>query len=161
MIDSKVLTENTNEDPFAYEGRVYNWPEEIFLPLNEQLIVQHEDGDIPYTIVPIHYDEYDRINSKPYKLPPKYQAWRMFTGKNKCELICRASGKCTYKIRYVRYPKPIILGNIGEEYGVTIHGESNTLDPCCEFPDEMHQEILQRAVELAKTAWLGDAQLTT
>jgi hypothetical protein len=63
--------------------------------------------------------------------------------------------KVRYAIRYVRYPKPIILTNLHETYGPTIniHGEYEPMG--CELDESVHEEILQRAVELAKASWAG------
>lgn len=58
-----------------------------------------------------------------------------------------------YKIRYVRTLNPIILCDL-REFGVTINGISEKSE--CELPKETHEEILQRAVELAKAAYTGD-----
>lgn len=53
----------------------YIYPEDLFISLNEQL----KGSNNTYTIVPITYEEYNRLMSKPYKYPPKYQAWRLLT----------------------------------------------------------------------------------
>ena len=58
-------------------------------------------------------------------------------------------------MRYIKRPKPIILGDLGK---VTIEGLSTVTE--CELPEELHPEILQRAVELAKAAYLGDLNST-
>lgn len=70
----------------------------------------------------------------------------------------------TYKlvIRYVRRPYPIILEDLSQQ-GLTINGKSNiygsTLvevnNEACELAKELHPEILQRAVELAKVFYIG------
>ena len=70
----------------------------------------------------------------------------------------------TYKlvIRYVRRPYPIILEDLSLQ-GLTINGKSNiygsTLgevnNEACELAKELHPEILQRAVELAKIFYIG------
>ena len=51
----------------------------------------------------------------------------------------------------------IILDNISNT-GVTIDGIDKITE--CELPTELHQEILQRAVELAKAAYIGDFNAT-
>ena len=56
-----------------------------------------------------------------------------------------------YLVRYVRKPRPIILEDLE---GVTISGEDK--ESYCELDSSLHQEILQRAVELAKAAYAGD-----
>lgn len=71
------------------------------------------------------------------------------------ELIGRFSGDITYNMRYVRTPKPIILDKLSDiQEGLSINGQSDVSE--CELPVDIHQEILQRAVELAKASYQGD-----
>ena len=70
------------------------------------------------------------------------------------ELIGKFTGEVQYQLRYIHSLKPIILEdltNYGED--LTIDGISNETE--CELPEETHQEILERAVTLAKIAWQG------
>lgn len=60
-----------------------------------------------------------------------------------------------YLVRYIRKPKPIILENLE---GVTL-GDDYEESPC-ELDSSIHSEILQRAVELAKAAYVGDVNTT-
>ena len=68
-----------------------------------------------------------------------------------------------YLIRYIKKPMPIILEDFKGAYGedITIDGYTGDEDfyknQCCELDPYIHEEILQRAVELAKVAWGGDA----
>ena len=271
----------------------YTYPEDVFIVLNEQVM----DDKYTYVVVPTSYSEYDRLMSKPYKYPPKYQAWRLITNKageststvtvavpgyasytiptwgggdqtisyknvtqhpvrlwvevenpsypadNKVmqqntgggeilfrfiiptdqsfpsfkatyidavpsvkeqveqylsdlhlptidtvvpaepgyickleapaqttttqtvtnhaspivELIGRFFDNLTYSVRYVRKPNPIVLvrlDNIGDELSIEDVREESP----CELPEHLHEEILQRAVELAKAAWAGDQE---
>lgn len=281
---------------FRSESHPYQFPSDLFLPVNEQVL----SGNIPYTVVPISYDEYSRLMSKPYKYPLKYQAWRLMTNKStttgtetitvyestvssgckvasynsrpyiitltavegyevtlniysslqtlpatmtvnddkvsislglciddpledadpsdynidsairriegisnyivldacsfpnawlpaeehqagtvfweltagkattktitkttNCpivELIGRFVSGIKYMIRYIRRPKPIILIDLNGTNSLTINGFTNVTE--CELPEELHEEILQRAVELAKIAWQGDVNST-
>lgn len=60
-----------------------------------------------------------------------------------------------YKLRYIRRPKPIILVNLNTvDNDLTINGERTATT--CELPEHIHEEILQRAVELAKAAYATD-----
>lgn len=60
-----------------------------------------------------------------------------------------------YNMRYVRTPKPIILVDLSEvQEGLSIDGYNKITE--CELPVNMHEEILQRAVELAKATYQGD-----
>ena len=73
------------------------------------------------------------------------------------EVIGKFGSNLQYQMRYVKRPKPIILDNISD-MGVTIDGIGKITE--CELPTELHQEILQRAVELAKAAYIGDFNAT-
>lgn len=61
----------------------------------------------------------------------------------------------TYQLRFVRNLTPIILDDLDTSYSddVTLMGMSKRTE--CELPEECHQEILERAVTLAKLAWQG------
>lgn len=73
------------------------------------------------------------------------------------ELIGRLDkDSLSYTVRYLRKPRPIILPEEGFEEGLSIQGISTY--STCELDESLHQEILQRAVELAKAAYLGDLQ---
>ena len=62
----------------------------------------------------------------------------------------------TYKLRYVRRPNPIIVANLSSSVGdnVTVGGLVGPSE--CELDPVIHEEILQRAVELAKAAYAAD-----
>lgn len=70
------------------------------------------------------------------------------------EIIGKFRGDVKYQMRYVRTLKPIILDNL-TNYGddLSIDNYQNAME--CELPQEMHEEILERAVTLAKIAWQG------
>ena len=80
------------------------------------------------------------------------------------EYITNAGNPTTYKlkIRYVKRPYPIILEDLGVQ-GLTINGKtavygstlSSATEEACELAKELHPEILQRAVELAKVFYTG------
>ena len=107
------------------------------------------------TIVPINYTEYSRLMSKPYKRPLKWQAWRLLTNDGttkKAEIIVGPNDTLTaYHIRYIKRPQAIILSDLE---GVTLDNKTTAQE--CELDPILHQEILQRAVELAKAAYIGD-----
>lgn len=71
------------------------------------------------------------------------------------EIIGRFTGDIVYKMRYIKTPKPIILANLSDtQEGLSINGYNTVTE--CELPLNTHQEILQRAVELAKASYQGD-----
>lgn len=158
--------------------------DDILFILSEEVI---EDGK-SCIVVPISYEEYRRHKSKPYPYPLKNQVWRIIEGDINSSILSLYGhyGKTitSYSIRYVKNPTPIVVDDndvwpqdataidltvmgwpkISEEVSEESTEEENTATvlefPPIEVPEELHDEILQRAVELAKIAWQGDLNST-
>ena len=60
------------------------------------------------------------------------------------------NGIQSYMMRYVSKPKPIILEDLSQS-GLSIDGYTRITE--CELPEDCHEEILERAVTLAKLAY--------
>ena len=142
-----------SENAFDRRGIIYKMPSngdvsDVLFILNERLIA----GGTEYVVVPINYQEYDREMSKAYAQPLKKQAWRLFQNIDTgfdiySELIPRFDVDMTdavYRVRYVRRPKPIVLGNLD---GLSLEGEDD--ESGCELNPILHMDIVQKAVELA------------
>lgn len=153
---------------FDSRSLVYEIPDNVFVILNEQLLIKQTDNnqtkDIFRQINPISYVEYLRLMSKPLKEPLKNQVWRLLTGTTGigklAELILTTDdllqdGDKIYVIRYVKKPTPIILENL-EDYGEGVSIEGFTQEMPCKLDTILHDEIVQRAVELAKGAYVGN-----
>lgn len=183
---TNILPSDTTNYPTARiddRSLVYTFPADVFIIINEVVrVLSGSDVVRRLQVVPIRYDEYMRMMSKPFKRPLKNQAWRLLhsgdiatTGADinkavkKAELIVNswdepaaASGSTPaqtleYTTRYIRLPKPIILAELGT---LTIDGE-HTQSTKCEIDPILHEDILQRAVELAKIAWTATGQDNT
>lgn len=153
-------------------SRVFAFPSDVFIVINEAVKLSEPKGRI-LQVIPLRYDEYMRLMSKPFKRPLKYQAWRLInqgsyngTRTNRYTEIIVGPNETidSYNIRYIKFPKPIIVGNLD---GLTIEGyeydDGTTTDTGlktkgCELDPILHQDILQRAVELAKVAWTATGQ---
>lgn len=147
-------------------SKIFTFPEDVFIPINESLA---DLTDHKYLqVIPLRYDEYTAKMSKPYKRPLKHQAWRLNNSGSisnsryiKCvEVITTPeydNKDLTYTVRYLRRPLPIIVGDLD---GLTINGKDydDVKDIGCELDPILHEEILQRAVELAKIAWTQTGQ---
>ena len=158
LISVKECTLIEGQGGFDLRAVLYRMPDDVFLVINETLTTNTGVKQV----IPIKYDEYSRLMSKPYKEPLKYQAWRLVTeGSGSENIIVELiphSGETvsSYTIRYVRRPKPIVLVDLESEYGgVSINGVTTVSE--CELNPLIHEEILQRAVELAKVIYTGDA----
>lgn len=131
-------------------------PSKLMYAINEMVEVNRNNKKTLLQVVPIKFDEYSRLMCKPYKRPLKYQAWRLTNNDvvNKADIVVGPSDTLIkYTIRYVRRPNPIIVSDLD---GLTIEGKSTATE--CELDPILHEEILQRAVELAKIAWTKTGQ---
>lgn len=172
IIKTTNLSSNTDASISKLDKRstVYSFPKDCLMVLNETLyLTSLTNGKTSLvTIIPLSYVEYARLMSKPYKYPLKNQAWKLITNNGDdttdtdgtvVEIITPSnynSYEQEYQCRYVRRPSPIVLINLNDdEYeGLSIEGIDTSSE--CELDESLHQEILQRAVELAKAAYAGD-----
>lgn len=153
-------TPNTTS-PLTFDKRVkvFDLPSDLFIVINEAVSTNTGTKQV----IPISYAEYTRLMSKPYKEPLKYQAWRIISTSSEkisTELIVNSNETIAeYLLRYIRRPAPIITADLSSEYGnLTINGIGTISE--CELNPIIHQEILQRAVELAKAAYESDVKAT-
>ena len=167
-------------------SELYKYPSDVFIPILESLYhINSTTSEDIYQIIPLRYDEYIRLMSKPYKRPLKHQVWRLLNSASiKAEdntdedykgmelatrvveiiagpssngnknMISDNTDAWKYIVRYVRVPKPIIVGNLD---GLTIDGVGDVSE-YCELDPIIHEDVVQRAVELAKAAWTASGQ---
>lgn len=133
-------------------------PNDVLMIINEQCEVQRQEGESNKSqilqVIPITYDEYTRLMGKPFKRPTQYQAWKLLntdTATKNDIIIGPVDTLSKYTIRYIKRPRAIILSNLDD---VSIDGISTA--QTCELDKELHLEILQRAIELAKSTYMGD-----
>lgn len=151
-LNPSIISLNATGDIETYDDRgvFVNLPSNLLFVLNEKVI--DVDGK-NYVVVPINYREYDRQMSRAYTQPLKKQAWRLFNDGNaellKAELIpVRGTTIDSYKVRYIRRPRPIVLVDLTAD-DLDIEGTSIPTD--CELNPIIHLDILNKAVELALT----------
>lgn len=193
MREDSIEPESSVTSQYDPRSLVFKISTEVYLTINEQILLM-DNNDVKgiRQIIPLNYVEYQRLMSKPYKEPLKYQAWKLFTstesdsfnGDRIAEVILTSTDKKSsydkiYKIRYIKFPKPIILSDFSDAFGedISINGyngseecysnsrsgnpsETLTIWDPCELDPVIHEEILQRAIELAKVAWQGDVNTT-
>lgn len=151
---------------------------DLFLPIQDELLVYDEVAkqERLLQIQPLGNLDYIQKMSKPFKQPTKNQAWKIQTkannNHNSIKLIYGYNNEFReYNLRYIKRPTPIILtalreenlsirGYVGginnEETPVLLDSETSpNKGLTCLLDEEIHEEILQRAVELAKAAYSG------
>lgn len=165
LMEVAELETATGYQKFDSRSASYKFPVDFFIAVNEQYQVTVSSGNdtkiYPYTIVPLSYTDYARVMQKPYKYPPKSQVWRLIVSEDNqipiVEIIGRynPAGTGKYLLRYVKRPNPIILVDLSTvDNNLSINGVTGASN--CELPEHIHEEILQRAVELAKAAYASD-----
>lgn len=145
-------TSNTTElkDTFkdTLEHTIYDLPEDCWYIIYEQATYEGNnikciDG-LVVDVVPCTHDSYQRTINNPFRGPIKKRVLRLDIGALIVELVSKYKIQ-DYIIKYIKRPEPIILCNLPVE--LKINGV-DTPQPC-KLSDLVHQEILDRAVQLA------------
>lgn len=129
-------------------------PSDTFLIIFETLKIQKPNCPTQtIQVKPVTHDEYSVQIRNPFKNPNDKIAWRFdigdFQGTKAVELLSEFE-PLEYQMRYVKYPRPIVLTNLEINFpgeGLSINGV--TQETTCELNESIHVEILDRAVELA------------
>jgi hypothetical protein len=152
---SDIISNSLNIDS---EAKFYPIPDDLFLIVNEKAKVISEDcyNNTFLNVKPMSYDEYNIQIDNPFEKPDNKVAWRLdlsnISNIKVVEIISPYNilGSLEYQIRYIKYPKPIIITNLDTAFpsdNLTIDGIST--ETACELNTEVCREILDRAVILA------------
>lgn len=176
IMESKEISEAVGVSPTVdYRAICFPMPINLFFIVSEEVRIYSGSLSTPdgiRQVVPISYMEHARLMSKAYKYPLKQQAWRLISDRQlqvMAEIVLNSMdyskyrNSCKYAIRYVRHPKPIILEDLsiyGNELSFTVAGTDYRTASPCELNESIHEEIVQRAVELAKISWEGTSNIT-
>lgn len=156
--DYKTSTVISNSFNIDSEAKFYTVPDDLFLIVNEKAKITSTDcyNNKILSIKPISYDEYNVQIDNPFEKPDSKIAWRLdLSNVNNVKVVEIISpyniiGSLEYQIRYIKYPKPIIITNLNTAFpsdNLTIDGIS--VETPCELNTEICKEILDRAVILA------------
>lgn len=149
-----ILNSNNISDTSTF----YRIPEDVFLIINEKTKVFSNDcnNGLTISVKPITHDEYNIQIKNPFEKPDSSIVWRLdisrINGSKVVELISpyNLSGALEYQLRYLKYPKPIIITNLKTAFpsdDLTIDGIFT--ESSCELNTEICREIVDRAVILA------------
>lgn len=153
IVDYKTKTFNTSNLTINSKSVFIPLPDDVMYILYEH-VTSLDKCKSEANVLPITHDEYNIQINNPFKKPNKNRAWRMdyglVEGKHVIELLY-VTKLFEYKLRYIKYPTPIILVDLEVEYpneNISIDGVSGTSE--CILNKELHPVILNRAIELAK-----------
>lgn len=172
--EDKYLNHNNS---ISDNSQFFTIPKNVFLIIQEQVVSydtklcgnssfanSNIDNNKPIwfdwknlDIKPISHDQYNELKSNPFQKPDEKIVWRInynyaeptATFKH-IELISPYSLN-VYRLRYVEFPKPIILTDLnkGDFIGQNLSIDGETNENTCLLNQEIHREIIDRAVELA------------
>lgn len=156
--DYKTTSIISNSFNIDSEAKFYTVPNDLFLIVNEKAKIISEDcyNNTFLNIKPMSYDEYNVQSDNPFEKPNQKVAWRLdLSNINNVKVVEIISpynilGSLEYQIRYIKYPKPIIITNLNTAFpsdNLTIDGIF--VETPCELNTEVCREILDRAVLLA------------
>ncbi len=139
-------------------SRFFEIPDETFLIITENVKVTSTDcnNGLIVNVKPTTHDEFNIQIRNPFKNPDNKTAWRLdiskISNKKVVEIVSpyNITSTLEYRMRYLKYPKPIILGDLETLFpgeGLSIDGLST--ETTSELDQEIHQEILDRAIEIA------------
>lgn len=133
-------------------------PGDLFLVVHEQgtYIKQGCTAESTMSITPIKYDEITDTLRNPFRRPTKGKGIRIdIASKDNKKIVELIASETilSYSIRYIKYPTPIVLTDLGQvsTAALSIDGVSEKTE--CTLDQEVHREILDRAVELAMLAY--------
>lgn len=138
-------------------SKFYQLPSDLFLTIQEQVIFNSTDDCINNKVVkviPKTHDEYNIQIKNPFKKPDNNVVWRLDYSKqngiDNVELLSIHDIK-KYQLRYIKFPSPIILTSLllGDFIGMELSINNQTDEQTSELDESIHDEILNRAVELA------------
>lgn len=147
-------TEITTTLGLTDNSKFFKVPDETFIIIYECLKCNINNcGETELNVVPKTHDEFNVQYKNPFKRPNKNKVWRLDISKINNDKVVELITPYTvsnYKIRYIKYPKPIIISDLSTTFpgeGLSINGFTNIQQ--CELNQEIHPEILDRAVQLA------------
>ena len=160
LVETKTCEEDTsNEAKIGVEkdSRFFFLPEDAWYIVYEFITLTSTnpcDSGRQVTVKPIKVDEYHRIRRNPFRRARKDEVLRLNT-EGEIEIVSTYS-TYDYSVRYLRKPKPIIIGT--EDSNLTINGMSTEVDSDyngqgSELLDAIHRTIVETAVNLAIMAY--------
>lgn len=129
-----------------------SYPHRCLSIINESIKVSRGEAIKNLTVTPLNHNEVSRITKKPYRWPFKRSAWKYISDDSIIIIPGPEDVIQKYYVRYLIRPYPIILTKLDQDHSI----DSEIEERECELNESLHTDILKRAVELAKAAYMGD-----
>ena len=159
LVETKVCTEDTSTNKIGVEknSRFFFLPKDAWYIVYEFITITSTnpcDNGRQVAVKPVKVDEYNRIRRNPFRRARKNEVLRLNT-EGEIEIVSTYS-TYDYSMRYLRKPKPIIIGT--GDSTLTINDKSTEFDSDyngqgSELLDAIHRTIVETAVNLAIAAY--------
>jgi len=155
IVNHISTTEINDPHKLVADSQFYTIPSDVFVLILEQAKVSTNDclNGKYIDVYPKTHDEFLIQYANPFKKPDADHIWRIDyskIGANSVVELVSPYNIVEYKARYIKYPSPIILVDLDVAFpseGLSIDGI--TAATTCKLNQEIHREIIDRAVELA------------
>lgn len=155
LVKQKVYKGTTKQDTGLHDKFIhysFELPEDCWYIVFEQVTTIKSDkkceSEKVLEVYPVAHDDYHRIVKNPFRGPNTRKALRLDFGKLQVEIVSNYE-LSKYLVRYLSKPSPIVLCDLAAE-GISIEGVTTPTE--CVLSELLHQEILDRAVQLAVTS---------
>ncbi len=161
VVDEKITDQIESTRGFVPESVFYELSVDAMYFVLESVTSNNKMIDI----IPVTHDNFLKSYRNPYRKPNKNKAWRIDISKESSKTtveIITTEVLTRYNVRYISFPKPIIVEDLTSAndvggLGLTINGLTG--QSTCILADLVHDEIIDRAVELAEFDYMkGNTQ---
>lgn len=151
VIRTEELQPSNESFKIVSNSKLYESPEDLWFIIYESVSLKDDKlickPSEVIEVIPVTHDEFSRIYKNPFRRPKENKILRLNVS-NTIELVSKYNIE-KYTIRYIPVLDPIILSDISSE-GLTIKGKNKKTE--CTLNPALHEAILGRAVQLAKTS---------
>lgn len=159
MVKEEVYDSLNSEQSLGFRRYKVIKPTKMFFILREHATAYKDKkcDNVVCVVNPVTQDNLNRVIQDPFKQPNDRKVLRCNVD-NQIQLYSKLDLK-SYVLTYLEKPNPIILVPLNYNIGNTIDGE-DTVTTDFSVPDVLMRKIINRAVELAKVAYIGDLNAT-
>lgn len=149
-----TINNNFKEYGVSEDSKFFKLPKDTFLIVQENAVIVLDNNTKTIGVVPTTHDEINKEIKNPFKKPYKKRVARLeFSSEGLDYQIVELINPfdiIEYKVRYVKYPDPIILTNLDSSFpGEGLSINSKNQETLCKLNDGMQREILSLAVKFA------------
>lgn len=143
---SPITTTNGLPLGVSSSSKFFTLPDDLWFITYEAAAVNSDDCHNGTTLdgIPVTQDEYHKIKRNPFRGASSRRVLRLDLSEQVIEVISKYE-VASYYVRYLLKPSPIVLVDLPD--GLIIDGETTTTE--CKLHEALHQEILDRAVQMA------------